>query len=58
MRAIICININKFHRKKSVTHFEGIGMVPNAMFRMRDVGGIIVGSIIAVIQESIRKVAV
>jgi hypothetical protein len=32
-----------------VTHFEGIRMVLNAMFRMRDVGGIIVGSIVAVI---------
>ena len=42
---------------KKVTHVGGMGMGPNAMFGMRDVGGIVVGSTVAVVQVSIRKVA-
>ena len=42
---------------KKVTHFGGMGMVPNAVFRMRDMGDIVVGSTVAVVQESVRKVA-
>jgi len=46
-----------FMGEKSVTHLGGMGIVPNALFRMRDMGNIVVGSTVAVVQESIRKVA-
>ena len=48
--------LTSFMGKKGM-YFGGMGMVPNAVFGMGDVGGIVIGSTVAVIQESIRKVA-